>query len=54
MRAALARPWDLVISDWSMPKFSGVAALAVLKEAGLDIPFILVSGTIGEETAVDA
>lgn len=55
MRAALARSeWDLVLSDWSMPKFNAAAALSVLKEAGLDLPFIIVSGTIGEETAVEA
>ena len=53
MRAALdGQPWDLVISDWSMPKFTAPAALAVLKEKQLDLPFIIVSGTIGEETAV--
>ncbi len=55
MRAALEeKPWDLVISDWSMPKFSAPAALAILKEKGLDLPFIIVSGTIGEEHAVEA
>jgi signal transduction histidine kinase len=55
MRAALKRrSWDVVVSDYSMPSFSGPAALAVLKESRLDIPFIIVSGTIGEETAVDA
>ncbi len=55
MRAALARSeWDLVLSDWSMPKFNAAAALSVLKEAGLDLPFIIVSGPIGEETAVEA
>lgn len=55
MRAALARsPWHAVISDWSMPKFSGLAALAIVKEVGLDIPFLIVSGTVGEETAVEA
>ncbi len=55
MRAALEREtWDLVISDWSMPKFTAPAALAVLKATGLDIPFIIVSGTIGEDTAVEA
>jgi two-component sensor histidine kinase len=46
--------WDLVISDWSMPKFSALAALGILKDRRIDIPFIIVSGTIGEETAVDA
>jgi hypothetical protein len=55
MRAALVRePWDLVISDWSMPRFTAPAALAILKEMSFDLPFIIVSGTIGEDTAVDA
>jgi two-component system, cell cycle sensor histidine kinase and response regulator CckA len=55
MRAALERStWDAVTSDWSMPKFTAPAALAILKEKGLDLPFIIVSGTIGEETAVEA
>lgn len=55
MREALAgRRWDIVLSDWSLPKFSALAALEVLKESGLDVPFIIVSGTIGEESAVEA
>jgi two-component system cell cycle sensor histidine kinase/response regulator CckA len=55
MRDALRQgEWDLVISDWALPQFSGTAALETLREAQLDIPFILVSGTIGEETAVEA
>ena len=55
MRAALSRvSWDIVISDSSMPHFSAPAALAILREAGLDIPFVIVSGTIGEEAAVAA
>jgi PAS domain S-box-containing protein len=55
MRAALdAGPWDVVIADYSMPQFSGTAALAVLRERGLDVPFIFVSGTLGEEVAVRA
>jgi two-component system cell cycle sensor histidine kinase/response regulator CckA len=55
MQAALDnQSWDVVISDWSMPKFSAPAALGVLQEKGLDLPFIIVSGTIGEETAVEA
>jgi len=44
--------WDLILSDYSLPKFSGPAAIELLKSSGLDIPFIMVSGTIGEETAV--
>ena len=55
MRTALDwEHWDLVLSDYSMPAFNAVSALAVLKESGLDLPFIIVSGTIGEETAVEA
>lgn len=55
MVAALSsQPWDLIISDYSMPHFSGLAALQVLKQSGLDLPFIMVSGTIGEDVAVAA
>ncbi len=55
MRAALdAASWDMVISDFSLPGFDGIVALRALQEAGLDIPFIMVSGAIGEETAVAA
>ena len=54
MRAALEKQaWDVVISDYSLPEFDGHAALMLLRETGLDIPFIAVSGTMGEETAVD-
>jgi putative two-component system response regulator len=55
MRAALQEDaWDLVLSDHSIPGFDSVAALRLLKASGLDIPFIIVSGTIGEELAVEA
>ena len=55
MRDALSQQsWDAVISDYSMPAFSAIGARAVLSEVGVDIPFIIVSGTIGEETAVKA
>jgi len=55
MRVALrARQWDVIISDYAMPTFDAIAALAVMKEAELDLPFIIVSGVIGEETAVAA
>lgn len=55
MRAALERQsWDLLISDYNMPQFSGTAALALHQERGLDVPFIFVSGTIGEDVAVAA
>ncbi len=44
--------WDLIISDYSMPQFDGASALALYKQSGLDIPFIIVSGLLGEERAV--
>jgi signal transduction histidine kinase len=53
-KALIDGPWDAVISDFSMPGFSGLEALAEFRKAALDIPFIFVSGTIGEETAVAA
>ncbi|MBV8660031.1 MAG: EAL domain-containing protein [Burkholderiales bacterium] len=53
MRAALtAERWDLVLSDYSMPQFSAQEALKVFQERNLVIPFIVVTGTIGEESAV--
>jgi protein-histidine pros-kinase len=55
MTAALQqKTWDLVIADYTLPQFSGLAALEVLKSTGLDIPFFIVSGSIGEDIAVDA
>jgi diguanylate cyclase (GGDEF)-like protein len=55
MAAALSgRSWDIILSDYSMPHFSGLEALSLLQRSGQDIPFILVSGTIGENLAVDA
>ena len=54
MQAALAAGgWDLVISDYLMPQFGGAAALALYKQSGSDIPFIIVSGAMGEEIAVE-
>ena len=55
MQAALVDGnWDLVIADYSMPRFNGLAALKMLRDTGLDLPFILVSGTVGEDVAVEA
>lgn len=55
LRAALEKQsWDVVISDYSMPAFSAPAALAVVMQCGLDLPLIVVSGTIGEEEVVEA
>jgi len=53
MNAALERAeWDVILSDYTMPNFSALQALETLKSKQLDIPFIIISGTIGEETAV--
>src|SRR5664280_2204602 len=55
MKAALQRQaWDIVISDYEMPNFGGFEALQLLKESGRDLPFILVSAVVSEETAVAA
>ena len=55
MKSALSDDsWDIVLIDHVMPLFSGPAALALLKESGLDLPAIIVSGVIGEDAAVDA
>ena len=55
MRAALnKKEWDIIISDYSMPHFSGPDALRLIQEQRLDIPFIIVSGTVGEDVAVES
>ena len=55
LRAALAERWDVVVSDYSLPRFDGLAALRLVRElGGPELPFVLVSGTIGEERAVEA
>jgi signal transduction histidine kinase len=51
---ALEQDWDVILSDYNLPGFSGLVALDLLKVSGKDLPFILVSGEIGEETAVEA
>src|ERR1700722_11324640 len=51
-RALATEEWDLVLCDYQMPDFGVLPALAVLKRKGLDLPFIVVSGAIGEELAV--
>jgi PAS domain S-box-containing protein len=45
--------WDLIISDYLMPHFGGAAALALYKQSGSDVPFIVVSGALGDEIAVE-
>ncbi len=55
MRAALDKGgWDLVIADWSVPSFGALAALEIVQERGLDLPFIVLSGVMSEATAVEA
>lgn len=53
-REALHPGLDLVLSDFEMPQFTGLTALELLRASGFDVPFILVSGTIGEDLAVAA
>jgi len=52
--AALATRPDIVISDWRLPRFSGRRALEIVRERDEDIPFVIVSGYIGEDAAVEA
>jgi DNA-binding NtrC family response regulator len=55
LRSALAaQTWDLILSDFSMPRFDGLAAFELCGEMGTDAPFLLVSGRVGEERAVEA
>ena len=54
MQAALSQgPWDLILCDYTLPKFNARDALETLQQSGLDLPFIIISGTIGEESAVE-
>ncbi|HET9158014.1 MAG TPA: response regulator, partial [Myxococcaceae bacterium] len=52
--ALLSAPWDVVVSDHRLPQFDALEALARLHESGLDVPFILVSGTVDEAAAIAA
>ncbi len=55
MEVALdGREWDVILADYSLPRFSGMTALELVRSRGLDVPFLIVSGAIGEETAVSA
>lgn len=53
-RALTSQPWDVVVADYVMPRFNGLEALALVKSRGLDLPFIIVSGHITDNTAVAA
>ena len=53
MKSALAsRLWDVIIADYRLPEFDAPSALSLLRESGRDIPFIVVSGALGEDLAV--
>ncbi len=52
--AELEKSPDIILADYSMPEFSGLRAVKLLQASGRDIPFILISGTVGEEVAVEA
>jgi len=52
-KALSGKEWDIVISDYKMPHFEAPEALELLQSKGLDIPFIVVSGTVGEDIAVE-
>ncbi|HEY9302269.1 MAG TPA: diguanylate cyclase, partial [Phormidium sp.] len=55
MSAALDRQiWDMILADYSLPQFNALAALSLMQDKNLDLPFIIVSGSIGEEIAVAA
>lgn len=55
LREALEEsPWDVIVCDYVMPGFSGLEALQILKEKGADIPFLMISGKVGEEAAAEA
>src|SRR5947207_12132443 len=55
VNAALDRQrWELIIADYRMPHFDGLSALALVRQKGIDVPFIIVSGVITDATAVSA
>src|SRR4030042_1465314 len=52
-KALREKPWDVILCDYKLPKFSGTKAISLLKETNIDIPLLIISGKIGEETPVD-
>jgi DNA-binding NtrC family response regulator len=54
LNAALEQPWDMITSDWLMPGFGGLQALAILRRRQIDTPVVVISGTPNEEAAVEA
>jgi diguanylate cyclase (GGDEF)-like protein/PAS domain S-box-containing protein len=53
LNALKGSEWDIILSDYNLPIFSGLQALELTRQQGFDIPFVVVSGAIGEETAVE-
>ncbi len=53
-RALDGGPWDAILSDYMLPGFTGLAAFSLVQQRGLDVPFLIVSGVMGEDTAVAA
>jgi signal transduction histidine kinase len=53
-RALDAGPWDAIIADYALPRFDALAAFTLVQQRGLDVPFLIVSGQIGDDTAVAA
>src|SRR5664279_286725 len=52
-KALKEKQWDIILCDYVLPKFNAPSAIAVLKEANIDIPLIILSGAMGEETAIE-
>jgi signal transduction histidine kinase len=52
--ASLARPFDLILADWRLPSFDGLEAMAMARARRPDLPFIMVSGKMGEEAAIES
>ncbi|HWG89666.1 MAG TPA: response regulator, partial [Candidatus Thermoplasmatota archaeon] len=54
LSALVEGKWDIAIVDYSLPRFSALAALTLIRDSRLDLPVILVSGTVGEEAGAEA
>src|SRR6266704_2162161 len=53
-RVQTREEFELILADYNLPHFDGLSALGLLRERGLEIPFVLISGTLGEERAIDS
>lgn len=54
LSALMRQSWDVILCDYSLPQFNAPQAISLIKSSGYDIPLIIISGTIGEETAVES